>query len=80
MRLFYFLVYPRGGQSQIAVVDLQADLSYQRSEWSCVTPENYQDRDEAIREARRLSSRYGKDYKMFESRYGGKNEYLGEFE
>jgi hypothetical protein len=79
--IIYFLCYPRGNKKQITVIDLQYNMSYERDDWSCVTPHDYLDRDEAICAARYLASKYNLEYLMFESRYDSEqNEYLGEFE
>jgi hypothetical protein len=74
----YILVYPRGDKTKITVVDCQ--YYWQYNEYSRVTPKVYDLRDEAILEARRLAEKYQREYIMFESRYGGPAEYLGEFE
>jgi hypothetical protein len=79
LRLFYFLAYPRGERDKITVIELDAACAYERAEWDCVSPEDFNDRDEAIRHARALCAGKAREYEMFESRYGGPDEYLGEF-
>jgi hypothetical protein len=64
------------------VIDLSHCVSYERNEWDCVTSDNYDDRDDAIRAARKLACKLNCNYEMFESRYDEKtNErYLTEEE
>jgi len=78
--VFYFIIYPRGDTGRVTVIDLSYAVDYERGDWAAVTPENFEDRDDAIKAARQLSVTYDKEYSMFKSRYGGKDEYLGEFE
>ena len=79
--VFYFICYPKGNRDKITVIDLSYAVNYERNEWDCTTPTNYEDRDEAIRAARSLAENYGKDYELFESRYDpSTDEYLGEFD
>jgi len=81
MNCCYFLVYPRGDMSYIAVVDLQSDLLYEKNDWKCVNNDVFISRNEAISTARDLSCRFNLKYQMFESRYDdASNEFLGEFE
>jgi hypothetical protein len=77
---FYFLCYPRGDRNCLTVIDLAHVVGYERGEWDAVTPDDFDDRNEAIRAARKLAQEHGKTYEMFESRYGAMNEYLGEFD
>lgn len=79
--VFYFICYPRGDKSKIAVIDLDYCMDYERDEWSTVNKINYDVRDDAIRQARYLAKKYDLKYEMFESRYDSNmDEYLGEFE
>lgn len=79
LELFYAIVHPRGDKSKIVVADEKFNNEF--SAYTRVTPHDYRDRDEAIREARKLAAKYGLEYILFRSSYiEEQSEYLGEFE
>jgi negative regulator of genetic competence, sporulation and motility len=77
----YFAVHPRSDKSEITVVDLQSDMSYEKDDWTVVDPFEFTTRDEAIKHAIQLATEHGLTYRLFRSRYNSRmSEYLGEFQ
>lgn len=68
-QLIYLIVHPRSNREQITVVDLQFDLTYQKTDWCLASQCEWQDRDEAIAVARSTALKHNLTYVLFESRY-----------
>lgn len=68
---FYFVVYAKddNGDKSVTVIDLSHSVSYERSDWDCVSDVNHDDLREALDSARALSILLGIPYIVFDSRY-----------
>lgn len=71
---FYFIAYVQKRQA-LTVIDLAYSVDYEKDDWDVACNETFQEPEAAINYARKLATKYGLEYKPFDSRY---NESLSE--
>ena len=65
---FYFIAYVENRKA-LTVIDLAYVVDYEKDDWDVASEATFTDPDTAIQYARKLSAKYGLEYRLFDSRY-----------
>ena len=58
----YHIVFPGGDRSKLKVIELVAALSYELSEYAVASRQEFPDRGEAVKYARKLAEQHGLEF------------------
>lgn len=68
--LTYYIIYPSGNKTLLAVLDLGDYEGYELDDWSLASRQSFQDLDKAMSYGEKLALQHGKEFTGFLNRHG----------